>query len=142
MVNASSPTHAGGVVYRLVNGMPEFLIVTARRRPTEWVLPKGHLEPGESPEETALREVREESGVVAAIVGHLKDVIATVNGDRQRIRFFLMKSVREGVSREGRRLRWLGRDQAVQQLTFANLRELIVHARALLDAPGSTGTHN
>ena len=56
-------THAGGVVYRMTaDGKPEYLLVTASKNREQWVLPKGHIEYGENPRETAVREVRE--GVV------------------------------------------------------------------------------
>ena len=58
-------THAGGVVYRGDGAARRVLLVRAKPAPHDWVLPKGHLERGETPEETARREVREEAGVDA-----------------------------------------------------------------------------
>lgn len=56
-------TSAGGVVYRRAGGVAYFLLI---RDPYEnWGLPKGHVERGEVAEETALREVREETGIDA-----------------------------------------------------------------------------
>jgi 8-oxo-dGTP pyrophosphatase MutT (NUDIX family) len=54
---------------------PEFLLVTSRRRPKQWVYPKGHVEDGERPEETAVREVEEEAGVLARITKMLDDIV-------------------------------------------------------------------
>ena len=61
---------AGGVVFRLgeAGAAEVVLIMTHERR---WQLPKGWIDAGESPEETALREVREEAGVIAEIVAPL-----------------------------------------------------------------------
>lgn len=62
-------THAGGVVYRRAkDGTKQYLLVQAKKKPNELVLPKGHIEFGEKPRETAIREVHEESGVWARIV--------------------------------------------------------------------------
>ena len=58
-------SHAGGIVFRVIGDVPEFLIVTSRSNPEHWVLPKGHIEPGESPRSAAVREVLEETGVEA-----------------------------------------------------------------------------
>ena len=52
-------THAGGIVYRDVGSGPEYLIVRARRDPSAWVLPKGHIERGETAEEAAVRDNRD-----------------------------------------------------------------------------------
>ena len=49
-----APTHAGGIVVRLDDGVARFLLVTARRQPGQWVFPKGHIEPGETPYAIAL----------------------------------------------------------------------------------------
>ena len=50
-------SHAGAVVYRLEDGQILYLIETARNNPAHWVLPKGHIEAGETPEKAAEREV-------------------------------------------------------------------------------------
>lgn len=64
---------AGGVVYREAGEGPEIVLVS-RRAPTLFALPKGKVDPGEDLEQTALREVREETGLVAEIVEPLGDV--------------------------------------------------------------------
>jgi ADP-ribose pyrophosphatase YjhB (NUDIX family) len=52
---------AGGVVYRLKNG--EMEVVLIQDAYDRWTIPKGHIEPGETAQETAIREVGEEAGV-------------------------------------------------------------------------------
>ena len=74
------PTHAGGVVFRTRRGKTEYLLVEATDDPAQWVLPKGHVEEGEQHRETAVREVHEETGVWARIVGDLGEVSYSVNG--------------------------------------------------------------
>ena len=122
------PTHAGGVVYRLRDGISEFLLTTAKRRPDQWVLPKGHIDPGESPEEAAVREVAEETGVVAAAERILGRTTIVFKGEEQRVVFFLMRFLSQGPADEGRSTLWLPGPQAEQQLTFDNLRELVRRA--------------
>jgi 8-oxo-dGTP pyrophosphatase MutT (NUDIX family) len=119
------PTHAGGVVYRRRDGVPEFLLVTARKRPQDWLLPKGHVEKDETPEETAIREVEEEAGVVAVIERFLEQVVLDLAGDRQHIRFYLMRALREGASREGRGIAWLPAESAIRKASFPQPRELL-----------------
>ena len=78
--NDAGSTHAGGVVYRLKDKTPELLVVTARRDPSAWVLPKGHVERGESTEQTAVREIFEEAGVTARIVEFLTSSRQVIGG--------------------------------------------------------------
>ena len=52
----------GAVVYRIISGTPRFLLIR-NRRSAHWGFPKGHMEFGETPEETAAREVLEETGI-------------------------------------------------------------------------------
>ena len=121
------PTHAGGVVYREVNGFKEYLLVTSKRFSFIWVLPKGHLENGETEEETVLREVKEESGMKAAIVrkiGNAKRV--KWNFKRQVVAFYLMKFVSvHSKNKENRRVTWLPLDKAVDRLYYKYQRRIL-----------------
>ena len=140
MIASPEPTHAGGVVYRTERGLPKFLLVTSRRRPQEWVFPKGHIEWGETPEQAAAREVREESGVSAAIVEPLDDVRIQIAGDDRIVRYFLMRAVRNGPPGEGRRALWLSPDEALHHLAYsrsrASLRKALVTMRQKGLLPG------
>ena len=105
-------------MYRIESGRPEVLVVTARRRPDQWVFPKGHIEAGETPEQAAVREVHEESGVSATIVGPLEDVQIQMPSEDQTVRYFLMRAVDTGPAGEGRQSVWLTADEALNRLTF------------------------
>jgi phosphohistidine phosphatase len=59
---------AGTVPYRIRRGRPEFCLITSIRKGT-WGFPKGIIDPGETPEETALKEAEEEAGLHGQIVG-------------------------------------------------------------------------
>jgi 8-oxo-dGTP pyrophosphatase MutT (NUDIX family) len=120
------PSRAGGVVTRHdAGGGIRYLLVRPRRRDDQWVLPKGHVEPGESLEETAVREVREETGVDAAVVAPLGTVEYQADGETAVVAFFLMRAGREGAGSEGRETAWVARDEAIARLSFEDLRELI-----------------
>jgi 8-oxo-dGTP pyrophosphatase MutT (NUDIX family) len=131
----SRPTHAGGVVYRLRSGVVEYLLVTARRRPGEWVLPKGHVEAGELPVDAAVREVAEEAGVRAVVERRLGDLELGQGPGAQRIRVYLMRAEPGSVADagEGRETAWLPAKVAVDRLEFEESKRLL-HAAAALPA--------
>jgi 8-oxo-dGTP pyrophosphatase MutT (NUDIX family) len=122
------PTHAGGIVMRGGGPGLRVLLVTATRQPNLWVFPKGHIEPGETPEAAAAREVEEEAGVVATVgepVGTLE--FRNARG-MVRAQFYLMRFVSEGPSRENRRRAWFTVDEARQALVYEDSRMLVVRA--------------
>jgi 8-oxo-dGTP pyrophosphatase MutT (NUDIX family) len=130
-----SATHAGGIVYRRTDRGPEYLIVRARRDPTAWVLPKGHIEPGETPEAAAVREVEEEAGCVATIVAPLgRLVFGSVH-----TRIYLMRFEREVGSDEGRELFWGSAEEAGKRLSFEDTRALLARAHARVTAGDQHG---
>ncbi len=79
---------AGAVV---VDGARRVLLVLRRRPPAqgEWSLPGGHVEPGESPEEAVVREVREETALDVRIVAPLGVVVIARGGLRYAIHEYL-----------------------------------------------------
>jgi 8-oxo-dGTP pyrophosphatase MutT (NUDIX family) len=79
-------TGAGGVVVRRESG--GYVVLIGRRRENgEWRLPKGKIDPGETPEQAAIREIREETGVEAEIIVAIGDDLRPRSA--KRIRFYL-----------------------------------------------------
>ena len=119
-------SHAGGVVVRRFSDRTEYLLLQAKKDPREWVLPKGHIEPGEQIQETAVREVREETGVWARVNGELKDVFFSLNGEQVKIRFFLMEALEEGKPIErSRENSWLPLDEALSRASHKESQEVL-----------------
>ena len=99
-----------------------------KNRPGEWVLPKGHIENGETPEQTAIREVREETGVTARIVAPLKTLEFEVNKKSIRVATYLMELISEGEPTEERRRIWFSLGDAVSRATHADVKALLNEA--------------
>lgn len=125
-------THAGGVVYRLTEDGPVYLLITATANRDEWVLPKGHILPGETAEEAAIREVQEETGVEAAITRTLGTLRFAAGGEDVQALFFLMKAGKTSRPSENRDLRWSGIEGALKTASFGDSREMLTRADALL----------
>jgi 8-oxo-dGTP pyrophosphatase MutT (NUDIX family) len=147
-VRASLPTldqvSAGGVVFRRHNSEVQVVIV-AVGDPPRWQLPKGLVDAGETAEQAAVREVREEAGVDAVIVDRVDTVeywyVATRGGRRVRyhkfVHFFLLEyrsgDVRDHDS-EVEEARWVAADEAERMLAFKGERAVAERARGMIEA--------
>jgi len=131
-VPSSPPTHAGAIVYRRLGAEPEYLLVSARQSPGRWVFPKGHLEPGETPEAAAVREVREEAGVQGVLGAGAGAQEYVVAGEPVRVKWWILESRSEGPSPEGRRKRWCALAEALELLPFEDQRALLRRVAALV----------
>ena len=127
----SRHSHAGGVVARIVDGQREYLLVEARRSRGEWVLPKGHIERGETPEAAAVREVQEEAGVRAAVVARAGESTYSVKGQPVRTIFFLMRYLGETSRQEDRARAWRPYEDALRLLRFDDTRRVLEQAHTL-----------
>jgi 8-oxo-dGTP diphosphatase len=115
---------AGGLVVR--GGS---IAVVHRPKYDDWSLPKGKLDPGETWEEAAVREVEEETGVRARIVGELSPSrYHDRKGRPKLVRWFRMDVEDEGAfapCAEVDELRWLAPDEARRLLTYDHDRDLL-----------------
>lgn len=120
---------AGGVV------MMGDQVVLRRTAKGEYLFPKGHIDPGEIEEETARREVAEETGVEAEIVAPLGEIQFNYQGDDYRVTMFLMRVTRHLPD-------WpqhleedtvvVPREQVAVLLSFESYRQLWARAQTLL----------
>jgi 8-oxo-dGTP pyrophosphatase MutT (NUDIX family) len=124
-VSPNRLTHAGGVVRRDDREGPRFLLVRASRPPFDWVIPKGHIERGESPEQTAGREVAEEAGVEADVARPVGDLSFEARGRIIHVRYFAMRYRAEVLPAEAREVRWCSLAECEQMLLFEDAREMV-----------------
>jgi len=132
---------AGGVVFRQVDGTPLYLLIRDSYR--NWGFPKGHIESGELPEAAALREVSEETGLGDLVA---RGSITTIDWHfrfRGRLihkvcHFFLMETLEADTSPQRAEgitaCRWAPFEEAETLISYANARDVLRRARALVDA--------
>jgi len=146
-------TSAGGVVYRIRQladkDKIEFLIVQHSGH-HRWVLPKGWIEPGETKEQTAAREVKEEAGVEADVKDYLGEFTifytnhnppnAPASGGGEKVRktshFFLMEyKSGDPVKDHGwevENTQWSTAVEAVEKLDYPGERKMVERASIIL----------
>jgi 8-oxo-dGTP pyrophosphatase MutT (NUDIX family) len=141
VLRSARATSAGGVVHRIVDERVE-IVVVHRRSPTLWALPKGTPDSGETIDETALRETREETGLEVEIVAPLRPIrYFFVRGQtrfHKTVHFFLMRAVggrTEDHDAEFDEVRWATPEEALAMMTHATERSVVEEALALIVAP-------
>lgn len=130
---------AGAVVFFLEGGKPLYLLL---HYPSgHWDFPKGNIELGETPEETALREIKEETGLDVELLPGFKEEIHYVymrGGVRVKKTVILFaaeaKSKDVRISWEHTGFAWLPFEQAVARITYKNSREVLVKAHKYIIA--------
>jgi 8-oxo-dGTP pyrophosphatase MutT (NUDIX family) len=136
-------TSSGGVVFRRGGSAIEFLLI--RDPYANWGLPKGHIEGGETPEQAALREVEEETGLHELSMIAQLPTIDWYFRDRGKLvhkfcHFFLLECVGgnarpqldEGITE----CIWRPPAAAIETVSYANAREVITAAAAWLRVEG------
>lgn len=104
------------------------IAVVHRPHREDWSLPKGKLDPGESFEDAAVREVHEETGVRARLVHELPEARYEVRGRAKRVRWWRMAvEAVEDRAPDGEvdELRWCTREEALALLTYEADRRLV-----------------
>jgi 8-oxo-dGTP pyrophosphatase MutT (NUDIX family) len=139
VLRTARATSAGGVVHRSVDGRHE-IVILHRRVPVLWALPKGTPDSGETLEETALRETREETGLEVEIEAPLGSIrYFFVRGStrfHKVVHFFVMRPIGGALElhdREFDEVRWAPVAEALALLTHATERSMVEKALKLID---------
>ncbi len=136
-------TSAGGAVYRKSKSKLEFLVVQHSSH-HRWVLPKGWIDSGETKEQTAVREVKEEAGVEVELGKYLGETtIFYTNPEKEKVRktshFFLMKHEKGDPAKdhgwEIEDTTWLLAEEAIKKLDYSGEKKMVQKASKKLNSP-------
>jgi 8-oxo-dGTP pyrophosphatase MutT (NUDIX family) len=133
---------AGGVAFRKQDGRIDVALISVGAD-NRWQLPKGLVDKGESTEDAAIREVREEAGIDTEIVTRIDKVeywyFWKENGQRIRyhkfVYFYLLRYKAGDVrdhDHEVNEARWLDIDDAIEMLAFDNEKKIMEKAKELI----------
>jgi len=125
-------SHAGAVAFRETEGKRLYLVITSSDG-AHWVLPKGHIEAGETAEAAALRELQEEAGVVGVIAKPLSLQTFRRNGEDRVVQYFLVRTLEIGNAVEIRIQRWEDEQTAFELLTFHDARQALREGAAQIN---------
>ena len=130
---------ASAIPYRLREGRPEFCQITSIKR-GKWGFPKGIIDPGETAEQTALKEAEEEAGLHGRIIGEpIGQYQYTKWGTTLRVTVYLMEVTGIDDDWDEAHLRqraWRHADDARSALSSPDLRRLLDAALARIPSPG------
>ena len=139
---------AGGVVYR-ANGHGQVeVVICGRSYPQIWGLPKGTPDPGETEEQTALREVREETGLEVVSERYIDSIeywfVRAQDGSRCRkiVHFYLMKPVGGSLSNHDHEfdfVKWAPVSDACQSLTYDNEVDIVQKGVSMVEPASQAG---
>jgi 8-oxo-dGTP pyrophosphatase MutT (NUDIX family) len=137
-------TAAGGVVFY------GWRVLLLRRKSGEWVMPKGKLDEGEDPATAALREVKEETGLAARILGEIGPTqfrYSRRNSGtiiQKTVYWYLMESDSQRIALESSFDRgvFATLQEALRLLTHSNDREILKRGIALHRARNAEGHHS
>ncbi len=134
---------AGGVVYKKEGDNYSVLLIAVKKG-TVWTLPKGLVEKGEKPEEAALREIREETGIIGELESFLDKIELWFfqNEDGEKVRhhkivyYYLVKYVNGNPVEhdfEVEDVKWFQIDEAVKICSYEKDREVLKKAKEILE---------
>lgn len=139
MVNEKS---CGAIVYRRFHGNTEILLIK-HVNSGHWSFPKGHVEEGESEEETALREIKEETGVDVLLDTSFRETVSySPKKDTQKlVVYFIAKAKGYDFTpqeEEISEIRWIDISYAGAVLTYENDRAIVNKAKIAIKATNNS----
>ncbi|MCD8094793.1 MAG: NUDIX domain-containing protein [Ruminococcus sp.] len=126
----------GGIVYRKYHGNTEILLIK-HINSGHWSFPKGHVEPGESETETALREIKEETGMDVIIDPTFRELVTySPRKDTEKVVVYFVAMAKKGMpvaqENEIAQVKWVEIDIAANMLAYENDRLIVNKAKKFI----------
>lgn len=128
---------AGAIAFRILDEGIQVLCVRAKKTPTDWIFPKGHIEPGETAEFAARRELEEEAGVSGELVGPAGSLDFQSGNEMVTVEYFLIRFTHEVPRKEKREIRWCEYQEALALLSHRDAAELLKKAWPIIESDRS-----
>ena len=128
----SRTLQAGAIAVKLVDGSPRILVVSAKKNPGHWIFPKGHIELGESPQQTSVRELCEEAGVQGDALERVGVLEFQAGAELLTVEHFLVRFLDQVGPGDGRKCQWCTYEEARQLLSFEETKRLLATAQPLI----------
>ena len=133
---------AGGVAFRISEKIVKVALIRTAAE-GRWQLPKGIVDSGETPEQAAIREVREEAGIYCELLEPIDTIdywfYGNYDGTRKRyhkkVHFYLMRFLEGNIAdhdHEVVEVRWVELNSAEEMLAFKSEKELVAMARTMI----------
>ena len=130
---------AGGVVYKKEGSETLWLLIQPKDT-SRWQFPKGWIEESETTQGTALREIKEETGIIGEIIEKIDSSSWWFVEDGEKVfkttTYFLVKAKRDTGQfdeKEIERAIWFSFDEAKEKLTFDSTKKILEQAKKILD---------
>jgi len=136
---------AGGVIFKKVKGSIK-IAITARNNSSVWCLPKGKIEPRETPQHAAARELMEETGLEGEAVCKIGNITYRFFSEWDHanvyklVQFYLFRCIRGSIrnhDNEVDRVKWFTPEEALKVMTYPSERGIVRKAKRRLQCPTS-----
>jgi bis(5'-nucleosidyl)-tetraphosphatase len=123
----------GAIVYRRAGADVEVLIVRSKKKPVNWVFPKGHIKRGERRSEAAQREAREEAGVQGRLITPVGEPLRfDSDGELVSVQYYVLELTNLVEPQESREPTWLSIRAARSRLAHEDAKTLLDRAEPII----------
>jgi 8-oxo-dGTP pyrophosphatase MutT (NUDIX family) len=124
---------AGAIPFTVVAGKPRILLVKAKHSPADWIFPKGHVEPGETAEQAAVRELSEEAGVRGRVMAPAGTLTFRSVREDVRVQYYFVRYDGQPTGGEPRARETFDLDAAIAALAHDDAKGLLINGRLTIE---------